>query len=219
MNGINITETRPAPYAIGRLEPLQSLRYIPKCADGLPDNFPVLTIPIEEAGVDVFHIENARIGFSFSIIEWGDILVHCFRLQVEDTQVFWLTDVTDPEIWDAMDQWLRAKSVLVQFKVQGQWAIEERSFVMQPDFIEENPYAKFQHRSAPQANVAWDHMLDIAECGFLMLAAESDDEALPLRRVYQNLLRTKRFEQFVEDGVLIVGKTGDDNLVARKSNF
>ncbi|REG50892.1 hypothetical protein B0G80_7361 [Paraburkholderia sp. BL6669N2] len=219
MNGIDVTETRPAPYAIGRLEPLQSLKYKPKCADGLPDNFPVLTIPIEEPEVDLFRIENARIGFSFSIIEWGEVLVHCFRLQVEDTQVFWLTDVTDSEIWEAMDQWLRAKSVLVHFKVQGQWAIDERSFIMKPEFIEENPYAEFQHRSAPQANVAWDHMLDIAECGFLILAAESDDEALPLRRVYQNLLRTKRFEQFVDDGVLIFGKTGDDNLVARKSNF
>jgi hypothetical protein len=216
MNEQVVVEKRPAPYAIGRLKSLQSIKYKPDFSKGFAPEFPVLTLPIEEVDVDLFRNKDARIGFGSALIEWGDVLVHCFCLQVEGTQVFWLADATDPEVWNAIDHWTRAKEVILQIEVQGQWSADQRSLFIRPPYLEDDSFAKpYRNNPAPQADVAWAHIMDAAECGFVILTARSGDTFVPLQRVYQCVLRTKRFERFVGDNVLIVGKTGADNLVAR----
>lgn len=215
MNEQVVVEKRPAPYAIGSLKSLQSIKYKPSFATGFAPEFPVLTLPIEEVDVDLFRSKDARIGFGSSLFEWGDVLLRCLCLQVEGTQFFWLADATDPEILNAIDYWTHAKEVLLRIEVQGQWGAEGRSLFLCPPLLDGSFDNQHHNNPAPEADIAWEHILDVAECGFVILTARSCDASVPLQRVHQCVLRTKRFEHFVDDCVMIVGKTGSDNLVAR----
>jgi hypothetical protein len=126
-------------------------------------------------------------------------LVQSIRVQVNDVQIYWLTDMTDPEVWAAIDKWRKAKQALVQFNVRGQPGEPGHSVFLKPG-VPQGIYRneEFRNRPAPSARQLWSGMSALAQSGILEQQAESDIEGITLRRVFVNLLLTERFKPCVD---------------------
>jgi len=59
--------------------------------------------------------EDVRFGFGHVELDDGPALT--MRFQLGDFQNYWVADITDPEIWAAIDSWKRARRVLMMFAV------------------------------------------------------------------------------------------------------
>jgi hypothetical protein len=121
------------------------------------------------------------------------------NLQVNDVQIYWLTDMLDPEVWAAIDKWRKAKEALVQFNVRGEPGEPGHSVFLKPG-VPRGTYRNEQFRNglAPSPQHIWDGMVALAQSGILEQQAESDIEGIPLRRVFVNLLFTERFAKCVD---------------------
>ncbi|MEX3785799.1 hypothetical protein [Paraburkholderia sp. BR14374] len=198
MKGVEVFDTNPSLTALGRLEPLNSFSSRPKQSIGLPGDMPVLTCPIAAADADSFAMKNADVNFGFGTIQSKAGLVQSIRLQVHDVQIFWLADMTDPEVWAAIDKWRQAKHAAVQFDVRGSTGEHGRSVFLKTG-VPVGTYRNEQFRNAPVplAETIWKGMVDLADSGLLQLEAETDIKGISLRRVFVNLLFTERFRPCV----------------------
>jgi hypothetical protein len=189
----------PSFVAIGRLEPLQSFESRPNQAIGLPGNMPLLMCPVAASDANCLATKVGHGNFGFGTILLRQGLVQSIRVQVNDVQAYWLTDMTDPEVWAALDKWRKAKQALVQFNVRGEPGESGHSVFLKPD-VPEGAYRNEQFRNAPAPSVRniWAGMSALAQSGILEHQAESDIEGITLRRVFVSLLLTKRFEPCVD---------------------
>lgn len=199
MNGIEAFDMNPSLIAIGRMELLKSFESKPNQAIGLPGNMPVLMCPVAASDADCFATKNAQVNFGFGTIQLLEGLVQSIRMQVNDVQTFWLTDMTDPEVWAALDKWRKAKQALVQFNVRGQPGELGHSVFVKPE-VPEGAYSneRFRNAPAPAVRNIWAGMSALAQSGILEQQAESDMQGITLRRVFVSLLLTKRFEPCVD---------------------
>ena len=204
MKSIEVFDTNPSLIAMGRLEPLSSFESRPKLSVGMPGDLPVLTCPVAAVDANCFNMKNADVNFGFGTIQLPAGLVQSIRLQVHDVQVYWLADMTDPEVWAAIEKWRQAKHALVRYDVRGQPGDHGRSILLKPG-VPRGTYRNEQFRNAPMptAERIWKDMTELAESGILQEQAETDLEGTPLRRVFVNVLFTERFKPCVDPSKLV----------------
>jgi hypothetical protein len=156
---------------------------------------PVLTCPVAAVDADCFRAKNADVNFGFGTIQLQAGLVQSIRVQVHDVQIFWLADMTDPEVWAAIDKCRQAKHCPVQFNVRGEPGGHGSSVFLKTG-VPRGTYRNEQFRNAPMPQVEriWKNMVDLADSGLLQQQAETDIEGIPLRRVFVNVLLTERFK-------------------------
>ncbi|RKR36246.1 hypothetical protein [Paraburkholderia sp. BL17N1] len=204
MNGIEVFDMNPSFIAIGRLELLQSFESRPNQAIGLPGDMPVMMCPVAASDADCFATKEGRVNFGFGAIQLRQGLVQSIRVQINDVQTYWLTDMTDPAVWAALDKWRKAKQALVQFNVRGEPGELGHSVFLKPG-VPQGAYRNEQFRNgpAPSARHIWAAMSALAHSGILEQQAESDIEGITLRRVFVNLLLTKRFVPCVDANQMV----------------
>jgi hypothetical protein len=74
----------------------------------------------DRPAADMLATKEGRGNFGFGTIRLRQGLMQSIRVQVNDVQIYWLADMTDPEVWDAIDKWREGKRALVRFNVRGQ---------------------------------------------------------------------------------------------------
>jgi len=104
MKGMNLFDAEGL-VAIGTLEKLQSLRPKPNQAAGLPGDIPVLTCPVPSTDAHCLASNYSQSRFGFGRIQLEDGWLMTIRLQLGDLQIYWLAEMTDPEVWAAIDMW------------------------------------------------------------------------------------------------------------------
>lgn len=204
MKGIEMFDTNPSLIALGRLEPLNSFDSRPKQSIGMPRDTPVLTCPIAAVDAECFSMKNADVNFGFGTIQLQAGLVQSIRVQVHDVQIFWLADMTDPEVWAAIDKWRQAKHAPVLFNVRGEPGEHGRSVFLKAG-VPLGTYRneRFRNELMPPAEHIWKGMAELVDSGILQRQAETDIEGIPLRRVFVNLLFTERFKPYVDASRLL----------------
>ncbi|WP_147309972.1 hypothetical protein [Paraburkholderia sp. BL6669N2] len=198
MNEFQIIDMYSDLVPLGRLEQLKSLGYRPKQSIGLPQDMPVLTCPVAAHDAECFSMKDGQLNFGFGTIQTQHGLVQSIRLQLNDVQIYWLADMTDPEVWAALDKWRKAGHALIQFDVRGQTEELGYSLFLKAG-VPHGTYRNEQFRNvpAPSAQLIWDGMATLAMSGKLQRQAESDIEGMQLRRVFVNVLLTGRFKPWV----------------------
>lgn len=199
MNGIEISDVNPSLIALGRLELLKSFESRPKQSIGLPGDIQVLTCPIAAVDADCFAMTNGQANFGFGTIRLMSGLVQSIRVQVNSVQIYWLADMTDPEVWAAIDMWRQAKHAPVQFSVRGKPGALGHSVFMKagvPQGVYHNE--RFRDAPMPPTESIWREMVALADSGILQSQAKTDIEGIPLRRVFVNVLLTERFKPCVD---------------------
>ncbi|CAD6516022.1 hypothetical protein [Paraburkholderia metrosideri] len=199
MNGIEMFDLNPNLIAMGRLELLKSFECRLKQSIGLRGDMPVLTCPVAAVDADCFEMRNGEANFGFGTIRLSSGLVQSIRVQVNDIQIYWLADMTDPEVWAAIDMWRQAKRAPIQFDVRGEPGEAGHSLFMKMG-VPQGTYQNEQFRNAPMppAERIWKEMVTLADSGMLQSQAETDIEGIPLRRVFVNVLFTERFKPCVD---------------------
>jgi hypothetical protein len=202
MKGINVFDDATT-VAVGRLEMLRTLTTGSSPAMGFPRDIPALTWPIaaEDAACFATNYRQSSLGFGRIQLE-RDVLM-TIRLQLEDVQVYWVAEMTDPEIWAAIDIWKKVRRVPIAFKFEAddQWRVKLCTPEIPPGRLSNE-----QYRSPDRAPTAhtWHGLASLVGSGQIQMGASSDIPGVALRHVFVNVLLTKRLEQFTKEQSLVI---------------
>lgn len=117
-----------------------------------------------------------------------------FRFQVGTSQLYWLVDPREPEVWDMLDAWSHAKRMVCLINVNGQTGVISRDYPRIPPEIEEQR----QYVNKPDARFAPELMAIIAS-GQLAACATSDLPQVPrLEHVEMCLVPTPKLKEELE---------------------
>lgn len=184
--------------AAARLLPLQCFQPRPKETIGLPRDTFVLSCPISATEENFLSKEGDSCQFGFGTIEVGDRFILTIRLQLGGLQIYWVGDMTDPEIWAAIDSWKLARHVPVMFEVRGPQRVERLVGVM-PVSGAALPQEAHRDADRPPTVHTWHDLKLLAESGLLQLQATTDIPGIPLQHVLSSPILTKRLEPFVNE--------------------
>ncbi|SAK74452.1 hypothetical protein AWB75_04147 [Caballeronia catudaia] len=197
---IKLSESETDLVATGHLLPLWVLGDEPTVTRGLPRDMPVLKFPVAPYEASLFPGEYENASFDFGRVPLVDGNFMTIRFQMDDLQVYWVAQMTDPEVWSAIDCWRRVGKVIILFDVHGADG-SRRGLISCVDFEKRRlANEKFRYpERAPTVNT-WNQMATLVRSGLLQLGATSDIEGVPLRHVRAGVLMTEGLEA-------ILGKT------------
>lgn len=200
MEDIKVINTESELVAIGRLVPLQDFKPRPKQTIGLPREISVLTCAIGPTEGYCLSRKPGEASFGFGHIELDDGPLMSIRFQLDDLQVYWVAQLTDPEIWAAIDVWKRAGRVPILFDVEEANRRHQMVCVIDlPSDTSRHDLHRLRPDRAPTGRT-WQSMVSLAASGQLQMQATTDLQGIPLRHVLANVLLTKRLEKAVPTG-------------------
>src|ERR1700710_1009097 len=77
-------------------------------------NTPVLTCSAPASITDLLARGQEEACLTFGCYEFAASVF--IRLRVKDVELYWLVDMSDPEVWEAIDMWKKAGCVPVLFE-------------------------------------------------------------------------------------------------------
>lgn len=185
--------------AVGNLTKLEQFRGFrtSKLAEGLPADFPMLCCPIaaEDADFIPFGVIRYRMGFG-GVPALGSQLM-AMLVQINGTQIYWLADPTDPEVWAAYDKWTRAGRVPISLDFDE--GNERECTFCVPEVPRRSGLQDLRvHAGQPPTDYVWKTMVTLSASGLLQRQATTILPEVRLERVLVNLLVTKRLEPYVK---------------------
>jgi len=204
-NAMAAEQRRQVPVALGRLEPLNSFGERPKVAAGLPDDMPVLTFPLKAYEARCLPTNPKSMRFGCGHLELSDRMLMTIRLQFEGTQLYWIAEMTDPELWAAIDMWRKYERVLVALKIENgnSWSVAFVNIDCAAKTLRDEKYRAGPQREATEQD--WREMAGLAT-GFVQGQATTDINGIPLQYVFASVLLTKQYEKVA---------TGEESLVRK----
>ncbi|MGT2476651.1 hypothetical protein [Paraburkholderia terrae] len=204
MKGMNRIPAGMVPVALGRLEELKSFEATFKQAAGLPGDIPVLTFPLRQSEFRCVSQQQQGAGnFGFGRVELEDGLLMSMRLQMGGVQFYWLAEMTDPELWAAIDMWRRYQRIPIALKIEKGNNLWDMAFLTMD--IEAEPMRDEKYRCAPR-RVATPHdwkTISALVTGFMQMQATTDIPGIPLEHAFAAGLLTKQFEGVAEQEPLV----------------
>jgi hypothetical protein len=202
MKDTNETGIGGGNVALGRLEEVKSFGIRPKLAIGLPCDFPVLTFPLRAAEALCVSANYRHANFGFGHMELEDGRLMTMRLQLGGVQFYWLAEMTDPELWAAIDMWKRAKRVLFGLKIENgnAWNIKFGATDVGIGRLTAEKYRDCPRRVATAHD--WHAMTSLVT-GFVQMRATTDIPGVPLQHVFASALLTSQFEEVAHERPLI----------------
>ncbi|MFP3588523.1 hypothetical protein SCB29_33550 [Paraburkholderia sp. SIMBA_055] len=205
MNARNAHNAGPigkSPVALGRLQALRSLSARPKMAQGLPDDMPFLTFPLKAHQARCLPTSVQNFNFGLGHMQLSDRMLMTMRLQLESTQLYWIAEMTDPELWAAIDMWRKYERLPIGIMIDngdgwGAMFLETRFFNEQ---LRDEKY-----RAAPQREATahdWHEMAGLVT-GYIQMQATTDINHIPLQHVFASALLTKQYEDVAEKATLV----------------
>ncbi|HIH2750527.1 hypothetical protein L3V59_39350 [Burkholderia aenigmatica] len=183
--------------AVGSLSKLKKFQ-ASKLAKGLSADFPMLCCPIAAEDAHFISSGATRCGMGFGTIPAFGSPLMTMRLQLNGTQIYWLADLTDPEVWAAYDKWKRAGRVPISLDFD-EGSQQECIFCVPEISRQRSDLEPLRvHAGKPLTDYVWKTMVTLAASGLLQRQAASDLSDVRLERVLVNLLVTKRLEPFVK---------------------
>ncbi|CAN7545739.1 hypothetical protein [Caballeronia sp. LjRoot31] len=186
------------PVGIGGLVELRSLDVRPKQTIGMPIDTPVLACPLAPTDAHLLSKCNGRANFGFGHIPRQDSLLMTIRAQIGGLQIYWVTEMADPEVWAAIDKWKKVKRVPVMLETHEGERIDLvfGVFDMPPGTLRNEA-----HRHGPDPVPTAQRLHDIVSyvgSGVLQTRATTDVLGVPLQQVLANVILTERFAPFLK---------------------
>ena len=124
------------------------------------------------------------------------------RLQLEGTQLYWIAEMTDPELWAAFDMWRKYKRIFFGLNVKHDsgW----NSVFAGIDFRNE-PLTAEKYRTGPRREATayeWHDMASLVT-GFIQAQASTDIPGVPLQHVFASALLTQQYEGVAKEAMLV----------------
>ncbi|KER69926.1 hypothetical protein HR51_20990 [Burkholderia cepacia] len=202
MKGNNAFASGKSAVALGRLEALHSLGRRPDMAAGFPEDMPFLTFPLTASEARCLPRDVRKANFGLGHMELADRMLMTMRLQLEGTQLYWIAEMTDPELWAAIDMWRKYGRVPFALKVKngGGWSVVFGGM----DFSNK-PLTDEKYRAGPQrvaSTYDWHEMAGLVT-GFIQTHATTDIPGVPLEHVFASALLTEQYEEVAREEPLV----------------
>ncbi|MBR8175780.1 hypothetical protein [Burkholderia ambifaria] len=183
-------------FAAGSLNQARDFKKESKLARTLPPALPVLTCPVEESDLRILMgLRMQRQCFGFGSVPMTGDKVMTIRLQLDGLQVYWLADMSDREVWVAIDAWRKAGKVPFCFGFASETT--QDCMLGTVDIAAQAPrISNFRGRVTPEfPEGIWEQLADLAASGVMQLQATSDIPGVALEHVLVNVLATKRLRE------------------------
>jgi hypothetical protein len=82
-------------------------------------NAPMLTCPLAASKAHCVPEGNVASSVNFEPIHLSFGVLMAIKVQLGGTQIIWLADMTDPEIWQAIERWKREKAMPIVVGVKN----------------------------------------------------------------------------------------------------
>ncbi|WP_232448212.1 hypothetical protein [Burkholderia ubonensis] len=201
-NAHTVGNSNKVQVAIGRLEELQSFGDRPAMARGLPEDMPFLTFPLKAREAACIPSSVGSFCFGLGRIQLSDRMLMTMRLQLEGTQFYWVAEMTDPELWAAIDMWRKYERLPIGLKVDNGdgWG----AIFLETRFHNRTLRDEI-YRAAPQRDATahdWREMAGLVT-GFIQQQATTDIDHVPLQHVFASALLTKQYANVAEEELLV----------------
>ncbi|CAL8477062.1 hypothetical protein [Caballeronia sp. S22] len=164
----------------------------------MPADTPVLTCPVAPADAGWLSKSNGRACFGFGFIPREDGLLMTIRAQIGGLQIYWVSEMADPEVWAAIDKWKKVKRVPVLLETQEGERIDHAFGVFD---LPAGTLRNEAHRHGPDPVPTAQRLHGIVSyvgSGVLQTRATTDVLGVPLQQVLANVMLTERFAPFVK---------------------
>jgi len=186
------------PVGIGGLVELRSLDVRPKQTIGMPIDTPVLACPLAPTDARLLSKCNGRANFGFGHIPHQDGLLMTIRAQIGGLQIYWIAEMTDREVWAAIDKWKKVKRVPVMLETHEGARIDQVFGVFD---LPLGTLRNEAHRHGPvpvPTAEGFHSIVSYVGSGVLQMRAETDMPDVQLQQVLANVILTERFAPFVK---------------------
>ncbi|MEN8506303.1 MULTISPECIES: hypothetical protein [Paraburkholderia] len=186
------------PIGIGGLVELGELGLRPRQTIGMPIDTPVLACPLAPTDVHLLSKCNGKANFGFGHIPRQDGLFMTIRAQIGGLQIYWISEMTDPEVWAAIDKWKNVERVPVMLETHQGERIDLAFGVFDlPSGTLRNEAYRHEPLQAPTAE-KFHRIVSFVGSGALQKGATTDVLGVPLQQVLANVILTERFAPFLK---------------------
>ncbi|MFL9891040.1 MULTISPECIES: hypothetical protein [Paraburkholderia] len=185
-------------FTIGSVSSVREFRTDSKLAKTLPADFPVLTCLLEQADPTSFQKSPPQVACGFGSIPLAGDQIMTIRLQIGGTQVYWLADMTDPEVWSTIDTWTVAEKL--PFALEFAAGKKRNCLFGIVDIPRKDlNINRFRFNAGKEMpDGIWDELAELAASGVMQIQATSDIPGIRLRQVCVNVLMTQRLRAFTK---------------------
>lgn len=190
-------------FQFGTLLPLWTFRPRPEKTYGLPDGTPVLTCTVTNKEADCLKTDHSESFITFEWVKTDDFITLniCFHLGF--SRVYWVVDICDPEIYEAIELWKRAGQVPIAFFAREAEAQRQLYHtVRMPPFNPKVGTFWTDPRHEPTAR-RWEAMTELLDAWRRLSGTRDVIAGTTLRQALGNVLLTKRWERLAREGVVV----------------
>ncbi|SAL78855.1 hypothetical protein [Caballeronia telluris] len=190
-------------FQFGTLLPLWTFRPRPKITYGLPDGTPVLTCTVTKEEADCLKTDHSESSIGFEWVRTDDFITLNICLYLGESRVYWVVDICDPEIYEAIELWKRAGQIPIAFFVrQSETQRQLYHTVGMPPF---NPKVGTLWTDPDHKPTAgrWEAMTELLDAWRRLTGTRELVAGITLQQVLGNVLLTKRWERLARRGLLV----------------
>jgi hypothetical protein len=188
--------------AIGSIIPNELLWPHLSVARELPAKVPVLRGTLEKRFFNDMDRRDGRANIGFGSIPFktgngATCHILTIRYQIEEAQCYWLADMSDIEVWNAIDTWREYRVIPVLFRGGDEVLYSTISY---PPAVAELE----RYRGEVSSEVSrefWDFAVGLASSGFIRSFATTDIEGAALKKLAANVLVTERLKPFADEEI------------------
>jgi hypothetical protein len=162
----------------------------------LPANLPVLTSHLDaETYKSLSSQPDAPVSLGFGLISPPEGPVMTILLQKGTVQVYWLVDMSDPQLWATIDAWKREGEV--PFILMAPEGSEPERFAGTCELYVPKQLNEWRKVASHDTHhVIWIDVCALASCGVLQRQATTDIRGVNVVHVHVNALKTRRSAKF-----------------------
>jgi hypothetical protein len=206
MNDATMFDGNDELFQFGTLLPLWTFKLRPEQTSGFPDSTPVLTCAVTNNEADCLETEHSDSYITFEWVKTGDFISLNICLYLGYTRVYWVVDISDPEIYEAIELWKRAGKVPIAFFArEGEARRQLHHVARMPPFNPEVGSSWSEPCHEPTAR-RWKAMTVLLNAWCRLPYITEVIVGTPLRHALGNVLLTKRWERLANEGIVATSR-------------
>jgi hypothetical protein len=202
MNDATVFVGNDELFQFGTLLPLWAFKPRPAQTSGLPDSTPMLTCAVTNDEADCLETACSDSYFTFEWVKTDDFISLNICLYLGDTRVYWVVDISDPDVYEAIELWKRAGKVPIAFFARdGEVQRQLYHIAPMPPFNPKVGTYWSEPCHEPTAR-RWEAMTELLNAWRRLPDITEVIVGTPLRHAMGNVLLTKRWERLASEGIV-----------------
>ncbi|MGF6654940.1 hypothetical protein OKW34_005530 [Paraburkholderia youngii] len=190
-------------FQFGTLLPLWTFRPRPEKTSGLPDGTPVLTCTVTNKEADCLETDHSESSLTFEWVRTDDFITLNICLYLGESRVYWVVDICDPEIYEAIELWKRAGLVPIAFFAREAEAQRQLFHTVRMPPFDPKVGTFWSDPSHKPTAGRWEAMTELLDAWRRLVGTREVIAGITLRQVLGNVLLTKRWERLARRGLLV----------------